>query len=144
VRPLEQAERDRTAVQRFTRTLLLIFAGLAALLAALGIYGVVSYSAAQRTREIGIRMALGARRAAVARMILRQTLGAAAVGAVGGAIGALWLSKLIESQLYGITAHEPTVYLAAAAGVAAVAVGSAALPVLRASRTDPALCLREE
>jgi putative ABC transport system permease protein len=144
VRPLSETEGERTAVQRFTRTLLLIFAGLAAMLAGLGIYGVVSYTAAQRTREIGIRLALGARRGNVARMVLRQTLVASAVGAVAGGTGALWLAKLLESQLYGVTSHEPSVYLAAAVLVAAVAVASAAMPVLRASRTDPAVCLREE
>jgi putative ABC transport system permease protein len=144
VRPLAETEGERTAIQRFTRTLLLIFAGLAAMLAGLGIYGVVSYTAARRTREIGIRLALGARRANVARLILRQTLTAAAMGALGGATGALWLAKSLASQLYGVTAHEPSVYAAAAALVAAVAVGSAAVPVLRASRTDPSVCLREE
>jgi putative ABC transport system permease protein len=144
IRPLAETEGERTALQRFTRTLLLIFAALAALLAALGIYGVVSYNAAQRTREIGVRMALGARRSVVARLILGQTLAASTAGALAGAAGALWLAKFLASQLYGVTAHEPSIYLIAAGMVALMAVASAAMPVLRASRTDPAVCLRDE
>jgi hypothetical protein len=144
VTPLATMEEGRTAVPRFTRSLLGVFAGLAVLLAALGIYGVVSYSVAQRTREIGIRMALGASRPNVARLVLQQTLIAAAAGAAIGVAGAVGLSRFIATQLYGVTPHEPSVYVAAGAVIAVVAFGASAVPMLRAARIDPAVCLREE
>lgn len=142
--PLASMEKGRTAVPRFTRSLLGVFAGLAVLLAALGIYGGVSYSVAQRTREIGIRMALGASGRSVARLVLQQTLIAAAIGSSAGVAGAVWLSRFISTQLYGVTAREPSVYAAAAMVIATAAIGAAAIPMLRASRIDPAVCLREE
>jgi hypothetical protein len=144
VTPLSSMEEGRTAVPRFTRSLLGVFAGLAVLLAALGIYGVVSYAVAQRTREIGIRMALGASRSGVARLVLQQTLVAAAAGTAVGVAGAVGLSQFIATQLYGVTAREPSVYAATAAMIAAVAVAAASVPMLRAARIDPAVCLREE
>ncbi len=143
-RTLLAEEADRTLVQRFTRSLLLIFAALAVLLASLGIYGVVSYTVAQRTREIGIRMALGASRRSVARLVLEQTLGATVIGVAAGAAGATALQKLLATQLYGVTAHDPTIYAAVMALIGGVALSASAVPVLRASRVDPAVCLREE
>jgi len=143
-RTLVAEEADRTLVQRFTRSLLLIFAALAVLLASLGIYGVVSYTVAQRTREIGIRMALGASRRSVARMVLEQTLGATLLGIAMGAAGASLLQKLLATQLYGITAHDPRIHAAVTGLIAAVSLAASAVPMLRASRVDPASCLREE
>lgn len=144
VRPLAEIEFERTAVQRFTRSLLMIFAGLAVLLASLGIYGVVSYTVEQRTREIGIRMALGATRKNVGFQFMKQTLSAAAVGAIVGAAGTIALAKFLSAQLYGVTAHEPAVYVAATGLLVVVAVAASGMPVLRASRIDPVVCLRQE
>lgn len=141
--PLVETELERTMVQRFTRSLLLIFAALAVLLASLGVYGVVSYTVAQRTREIGIRMAIGATRANIARLVLQQTLSATVIGALAGAAGANLLAKFLATQLFGVTAHDPSVYAAVIALIAAVAVTASAIPLLRASRIDPAACLRE-
>ncbi len=143
MRPLSAAESERTALQRFTRSLLLIFAALAIVLASLGIYGVVSYTVAQRTREIGIRMALGATRMNVARLVLGQTLGATAIGVLAGAGGANLLAKFLASQLYGVTAHDPSVYAGVIAVICAVSLAACAIPALRASRIDPAACLKE-
>jgi putative ABC transport system permease protein len=143
VQPLSAEESERTALQRFTRSLLLIFAVLAVVLASLGIYGVVSYTVAQRTREIGIRMALGATRANVARLMLEQALGATVIGALAGAAGASLLAKFLTTQLYGVTMHDPSIYAAVIALISAVALAASAIPVLRASHIDPAACLRE-
>jgi hypothetical protein len=144
VTPLVAAEEGRTAVPRFTRSLLLVFAALAVLLASLGIYGVVSYTVAQRTREIGIRMAVGATRQSVARLVLQQTLIAAAAGSIIGAAGSILLSRFLTTQLYGVTPRDPGIYSAVMALIAAVAVAASAVPMLRASRIDPAVCLRQE
>ena len=143
VEPLNAAESERTALPRFTRSLLLIFAALAVVLASLGIYGVVSYTVAQRTREIGIRMALGATRANVARLVKGQNLGATVTGALAGAAGANRLAKFLATQLYGVTAHDPSIYAAVLVLISAVAVAACAIPVVRASHIDPAACLRE-
>jgi putative ABC transport system permease protein len=137
-------ESARTAVQRFTRGLLLVFAALAVVLAALGVYGVASYGVAQRTHEIGVRMALGASRGHVARLILGQTLAASIAGALAGAAGGVALARFLGSQLYEVRAHEPWIYGAVMALMAAVTLIAAALPVVRASRIDPAICLRTE
>ena len=141
---LADQEMARNALPRFMRSLLLVFAVLAVVLASLGIYGVVSYSVAQRTREIGIRMALGAPRGRVARMILEHTLGATLAGAAAGIAGAGGLAKLLGSQLYGVTARDPAIGLGVLGLIGAVALTASAAPVLRASRIDPAACLREE
>jgi putative ABC transport system permease protein len=143
VRPLIDMEADRTAVQRFTRSLLSIFAVLAVVLASLGIYGVVSYTVAQRTREIGIRMALGADRGSVARLVLGQTAGATVAGAAIGAVGADLLAKFLATQLYGIGAHDPFVLGGVVVLIASVAMGACAIPMQRASKIDPAACLRD-
>jgi predicted permease len=144
VRSIAEDEADRNSVQRFTRSLLLIFAVLAVVLASLGIYGVVSYSVAQRTREIGIRVALGATRATVARLVLERTLGATVVGMAAGVAGASLLEKLLATQLFGVNSHDPWIYAAVMILIGTVALVASAVPVLRASRVDPAMSLREE
>jgi len=144
IRPLSAAEADRTALQRFTRSLLLLFAGLAVVLASLGIYGVVSYTVAQRTREIGIRMALGASRTNVAKIVLQQTLGATAIGVLAGAGGANLLARFLSTQLYGVTAHDPGIYAAVIGVISGVSLAAASIPMMRAAQIDPAICLREQ
>jgi len=120
------------------------FAGLALLLAALGIYGVASYSVAQRTREIGVRMALGASAADVQVSVLRRTLLLAGVGMAAGVAGALAASKLLASLLYGVTAEDPATFVAMAIGLALVAALAGYVPARRASRIDPMEALRAE
>jgi len=121
-----------------------IFGGLALALAVVGLYGVKAYSVARRTREIGIRMALGAQAAAVLRLVVWQGLKFALVGLVVGAVGAFALKRFIESQLYGVGAADPLTF----AFVAATLVGAAALaclvPARRATKVDPVVALRNE
>ena len=143
MRPLATAESERTALQKFTRSLLLLFAALAVVLASLGIYGVVAYTVAQRTKEIGIRMALGATRVNVARIVLGQTFSATVIGVLAGAGGANLLARYLGTQLYGVTVHDPAIYAAVIGLISLVSLGASAVPVLRASHIDPAACLRD-
>ncbi|HEX9636466.1 MAG TPA: ABC transporter permease [Acidobacteriota bacterium] len=129
---------------RTLTTLLSVFASLAVLLAVSGLYAVLSYLVSQRTKEIGIRVALGAGRAAVIGMVLRSGLSLAALGIAAGLAGALALSRLLESQLYGVTATDPAIYAGLCALMFATVLIASALPALRAVRIDPIRALREE
>jgi putative ABC transport system permease protein len=129
---------------RSTASLFSLFAGLALLLGAVGIYGVISYSVAQRTREIGIRIALGARRHEVLMMILRQGARLALAGVVTGLLGALLLTQLMASLLYGVGARDPLTYAAVAILLVLVALAASYLPARRATRVDPVIALRYE
>jgi putative ABC transport system permease protein len=120
------------------------FAGLALVLTGVGIHGLVAYSVALRTREIGIRMALGARPGATLRMMLREGLGLALWGGVIGLAGSVWAARLIENQLVGVRAGDPVVMGAACAVLAVVAAAAGLIPAWRAARVDPAVCLRAE
>ena len=120
------------------------FAALAMLLAAIGIYGVIAYSVAQRTREIGIRMALGAQRADVLKMILRQSMIIVGIGLTIGLFGAFALTRWMGSLLYGVSAHDLSIH-----GLVLVLLGSAGLiasyiPARRAMAVDPMVALRYE
>ena len=132
------------AQRRLTMLLLSIFAGLALLLAAVGIYGVIGYSVSQRTQEIGIRMALGAPRAAVLRMVVGQAMALALAGVAAGAAGAWLLSRLMQKLLFGVTATDPMTFLAVSVLLALVAALAASVPGLRATRVDPVIALRSE
>ena len=129
---------------RLNLLLLGIFAAVALLLASVGIYGVMSYSVEQRTREIGIRMALGAERSSVLRLIVGQGARLAASGILVGIAGAFALSRVMAGLLYGVSATDPLTYLALAAVLAAVAVTACAVPARRALLVDPAVALRAE
>jgi len=129
---------------RSTASLFSLFAGLALLLGAVGIYGVISYSVAQRTREIGIRIALGARRHEVLMMILRQGARLAFAGVAIGLLGALLLTQLMASLLYGVGARDPMTYAAVAILLVSVALAASYLPARRATRVDPVVALRYE
>jgi putative ABC transport system permease protein len=129
---------------RFGTVTLGIFAALALMLAAAGIYGAASYSVARRTQEIGVRMALGASRADVARMILRQGLGHAAAGITLGWCAALRLTHVLASILYGVAATDPAVFAAVPAILLAVELVACYLPARRAMRVDPVAALRME
>jgi ABC-type antimicrobial peptide transport system permease subunit len=110
----------------------------------MGLYGVTAFSVARRTREIGIRMALGAERGTVLRMVLRDVAVMAAVGIVAGTALTLGLARYLESQLYGVAAHDALTMGGAAAALAAVALASGWLPARRASRVEPVRALRQE
>jgi putative ABC transport system permease protein len=113
-------------------------------LASIGIYGVMSYSVAQRSRELGVRIALGAGRVDVLRLVLRQGMSLALFGIGIGLAAALLLSRLIESQLYGIRASDPTTFVGMALLLGATALVANLVPAVRAMRVDPAVVLREE
>jgi putative ABC transport system permease protein len=132
------------AQRRVTMLLLVVFAALALVLAAVGIYGVISYAVAQRTQEIGIRMALGAQRANVLRMVVGQAMGLALAGVLTGAAGALALTRLMQKLLFGVPAWDPLTFLAVSALLALVAAVAASVPGLRATRVDPVIALRSE
>jgi putative ABC transport system permease protein len=130
------------ARQRFSMLLLGIFAGLALLLAAVGIYGVMSYSVAQRRHEIGIRMALGAQRGDVLKLTIANGLKLVGAGLVIGLAGAFALTRAMASLLFGITATDPITFLAISCLFLAVAILASYLPALRATRVDPMVALR--
>lgn len=130
--------------RKFSMFLLSIFAAVAMLLAAIGLYGVMSYSVAQRTHEIGIRMALGARRPDVLALVVKQGMALAFVGIAAGAILALGMTRLIAGMLFGITATDPLTFAGVAALLGTVAFLANYLPARRASQVDPMVALRYE
>ncbi len=132
------------AARRFAMDLLGVFAALALLLACVGIYGVISYMASQRMHEIGIRIALGAQRANVLRLVIGEGTRMALVGVALGTAAALGLTRLMANQLFGVSAHDPLTFIGMALLLAIVAVGACYLPARRAVRTDPMTALRQE
>jgi predicted permease len=135
---------DSLVTQRFGMALLGIFAGLATLLSSVGIYGVISYIAGQRTHEIGVRMALGASRKDVLRMVLGQAGKLALVGVGIGVVGSLALTHLMSSMLFGVSAHDPLTLCGVAVLLMFVALGACLIPARRATRVDPLVALRYE
>lgn len=144
VQTLGQLYDQSTARTALTLTLLAITGGMALVLGLVGIYGVISYMLAQRTREIGVRIALGAQSAALNRMLLGQVLALVLVGVVLGLGGAAGLSRLMRSLLFGVSALDPATYILVAAVLIATAAVAAYLPARRAMRIDPMQALREE
>src|SRR5215211_7959220 len=144
VQTMEEVIDTSVAQRRLTMLLLSIFAGLALVLAAVGIYGVIGYSVSQRTQEIGIRMALGAPRGTVMRMVVGQAMWLAAIGVAAGAVGAWLLTRLMQKLLFGVTASDPLTFAAVAALLTVVAAFAASVPGLRATRVDPVIALRAE
>jgi putative ABC transport system permease protein len=131
--------------QRKLSTILIgTFAGIALLLSTIGIYGVMSYTVSQRTRELGIRMALGSSREGVLGLVLKQGMTLAVLGVVLGLGGAFALTRLIESQLYGVEPTDPTTFVAVTLTLTLVALMASLLPAMRATRVDPMVALREE
>jgi putative ABC transport system permease protein len=121
------------------------FLGLLALvLTAIGVYGVVAYSVAQRTRELGIRMALGAQRKDVLKLVLREGLILVASGSVIGLLACYWLSRLVASQLYGVSPYDPATLVSVAVLLATVAFLASYIPARRATKVDPLVALRYE
>jgi len=144
IRTMDQLMEENVADRERPMTLLGIFAGLALVLACIGVYGVLAYSVAQRTREIGVRMALGARPLDVTRMILGRGLRLSAIGLIAGAALAGVLGVLLRTLLFGVTPAAPLVYAGTAASLLLVALAACVIPAQRAARVDPVVALRDE
>jgi putative ABC transport system permease protein len=144
VKMLEQIKEESLVGDRLRSLLLAVFAGVALLLSAVGIYGVISYSVAQRTGEIGIRAALGASRGNLVVLILRNGLWMTATGLALGFAGALGLTRLLATLLFGIGAYDPLTMAAVAAILGCVGLSASYLPARRAASVDPAVTLRNE
>jgi predicted permease len=144
IRTMDDSVSASLSQARFTMLLLGAFAGLALLLAVVGIYSVMSYSVSRRTNEIGIRVALGASRGDVLLLIVRQALLLALTGSVMGIAGALSLSRLMASQLYGVRPTDPLTFITVAALLMVVSLVASYIPARRAMRIDPMNALRYE
>jgi predicted permease len=144
VRTMNELVGSTIAQPRFATMMLGGFALVAMLLAMIGVYGVISYSVQRRTNEIGIRMALGAERSTVFRLVLGEGMRLALIGGAVGIVVALALTRLLAGMLFGVTAHDPITYVAVAAALALVAAVACWLPAYRATRVDPIEALRYE
>ena len=144
VRSMNQVVVESTARTDFNMTLLTIFAGIALLLAAIGIYGLMAYAVEQRTQEIGIRMALGASSQNVRRMVVGQGMRVALIGVFLGVAAALALTRLMDSLLYGVRTWDPVALISVIVLIGGVALLAAYVPARRASRVDPMILLRYE
>jgi len=135
---------ESVAPRRFALALIGLFAGLALLVASIGIYGVISYSVTERTQEFGLRMALGAMRGDVLQMVLWRGLWMVAIGIAVGTLGALAVTSVLAGYLFGVTGHDPATFAAVAGISIAVAVAACVIPALKATRVDPMVALRYE
>jgi putative ABC transport system permease protein len=144
VRTLEQAMSEALSGRRFVAWLLALFAGSALALAAVGIFGVMAYLVGQRTREIGIRVALGAERSSVLSSVLREGMLHAGLGLVLGAVGALAMTRFMRSQLFGLEPTDPATFAISGGVLLAVAALACLIPARRAAGVDPVVALREE
>jgi putative ABC transport system permease protein len=144
VRPMTEVVGAALSTPRFTSALLSMFAILALTLSAVGIYGVLSYVVSRRTREIGIRVAIGADRGRVLRMVLASGLGLAMIGVVTGLLAALALTRLLSGLLHGVTPEDPATFVAVAGALVAVALAASLAPAWRATRVDPVVALKSE
>jgi putative ABC transport system permease protein len=141
---MASAMSESIALSRFRSFLMTTFAATALLLAAIGIYGVVAYAVAKRTREIGVRMALGATPSGVVAMVVSQASRPVVAGIAGGLIGAFLLNRALETMLFGVTASDPMTFAGAVAVLSGVATAACLVPAMRASRIDPVVALRNE
>jgi ABC-type antimicrobial peptide transport system permease subunit len=141
---MEQITANATSDSRFISITLGVFALIALLLGATGIYGVISYSVAERTREIGVRMALGAQRPEVLRLILAHGMKLALIGVALGLIAAFGLTRLMKSLLFGVSATDPLTFATIAMSLVFVALLACWIPARRATKVDPMVALRWE
>jgi len=144
MRTMDELVSRALAPARFTLLLLTIFAGVAATLAIIGIYGVVSQAVSERTHEIGVRMALGAQVSDVLRMVVGQGLKLVSVGVAVGLLGAFALTRLLSGLLYEVSATDPTTFIILAVILSGVALAACFVPARRAARVDPMIALRYE
>jgi putative ABC transport system permease protein len=144
MQPLAARQSDALAPIRLSVGMMTFFAVAATLISAIGLYGVVSYGAAQRTREFGVRLALGATQESLLRLVLRQGVRLAAAGAVLGGLGALAATRLMRSLLFHVSPSDPTTYVLVTLGIGMVALAASYLPARRASRVDPVQALRHD
>jgi putative ABC transport system permease protein len=144
VRTLEQAVARSVAARRFSMMLLTVFAVVALALASLGIYGLMSYAVAQRTREIGVRMALGAQASDVLKLVVREGMKLALVGVTLGLVASLALTRTMKNLLFGVSATDPATFSAIALLLTLVALLAALVPARRATKVDPLVALRCE
>ncbi|HET9743546.1 MAG TPA: ABC transporter permease [Terriglobales bacterium] len=144
VRTMEQVRSAAVAMRQFNMTLLSVFAALALILAAIGIYGVIAYGVTQRTHEIGVRMALGAERRDIMRLVLGQGMALGFLGIGIGIAGALALTRFLQGYLYGVQATDPRALIATAVLLGVVALLACGIPARRATKVDPMVALRHE
>ena len=142
--PMEQLIAQSNTRQSFNTLLLTVFAGLALLLAAVGIYGLMSYSVEQRTQEIGIRMALGANQSKILRLIMGQGMRLALIGTVIGLLAAYGLTRLLAQFLYGVKPGDPLAFSIVAVVLIVVTLLAALMPTRKAMRVDPIVALRQQ
>jgi putative ABC transport system permease protein len=144
VRPMQDIVTGSVATQRLAMMLLSVFSALALVLSAVGIYGVISYLAGQRTKEIGVRMAMGATSADVLRLVLGEGMRITLVGVGIGIVAALGLTRLITKMIYGVGATDPITFASVAILLTGVALLACYIPARRAMRVDPIIALRYE
>lgn len=144
VRPMEEVMAQGVSRQHFNMLLLSIFASIALILAAIGIYGVMSYAVEQQTQELGIRMALGADRSQVLKLILRQGMMPAGIGVLAGLAVAFAITRVLASLLYGVKASDPATFVGVAVILSAIALFATYIPARRAMGVDPVIALRDE
>jgi putative ABC transport system permease protein len=144
VRPMIEWVSTSAAQPRLNATLLGVFAGVALLVAAIGTYGVLAYSVSQRTKELGLRMALGAGRGGILGLVVREGMAVGMAGIAAGVVAAVVLSRALSALVFGVSVWDPWTYAGAAAVLMLVALASCAVPALRASRVDPMEALRLE
>jgi len=144
IRTVEQNLRDQVSGRRVYMLLLSVFGVIAAVLAAVGIYGVMAYAVTQRTREIGIRMALGATSSSVLSLVVKQALILVFIGLILGVGGAIGLTRFLKNELYGVESTDPTTFIAVSVGLVVVAILASLIPTRRAVSVDPTVALRHE
>jgi putative ABC transport system permease protein len=144
VATIDELLAETIALRRFSMTLLIIFALVAMSLAAIGIYGVISYSISQGTHELGVRIALGATASDILKLVLKQGMAMTGLGMAIGLVAAYGLTRLLSSLLYDVTATDPATFAIVSALLAGVALAATYIPARRATRIDPMVALRHE